>query len=156
MLIAQCNGCRIMPPSAFSVAPCEPRFAILSLWRLSGELLSLLLLQSWESCCMKWWLVAGRISCICCYDNEAEAPFWRRCSAVRPVWGGEGGEDQPWWITVFFSIPLSTTASRVSCLQPITELAVFINVLSLLASLAPMLLPQQTTAKKSTLATTDW
>lgn len=26
--------------------------------------------------------------------------FWRRHSAVPPVWGGEGGPGDPWWITV--------------------------------------------------------
>ena len=48
------------------------------------------------------WLVAGKISCICYYDSEAKAAFRKRCSAVWPVWVGEGGEDYPWWITVFF------------------------------------------------------
>ena len=50
-----------------------------------------------------------------------------------------------WMDNSFFSVLLSTTASRVSCLQPITEPAFLISLLSLLVLLAPMLLPQKTT-----------
>lgn len=47
-----------------------------------------------------------------------------------------------------FNIPLSTTAETVSCLQPKTESALLIGLISLLASLAEMLPRQQTTKVK--------
>ena len=31
--------------------------------------------QRWESYCMKWWLVVGKISCICCYDSGYRKSF---------------------------------------------------------------------------------
>lgn len=51
---------------------------------------------------------------------------------------------------------ISATTFRLSKLKPTTELAFFTGLLSPLASLAFLLLPQQTTVKKRALVTTVW
>ena len=94
-----------------------------------------------------WWHVAGKISCICPFDSRAGAACERRCSAVWPLCDGEGADHCQWWITVFFSVLLSTTDSKDSSLRPSTEPAFLISS-SLLVLLALMLLPQHTAAMK--------
>ena len=55
-----------------------------------------------------------------------------------------------------FSDLLFTTASNVSCLQPIMESDFLISLFILFMSLGPMLLPQQMAEENRALATTDW
>ena len=53
------------------------------------------------------------------------------------------------------SILFSATSSRVTSLEPTTDSAFFMSLFSLFASFALMPAPQDTTAKKMVLATTD-
>ncbi|CAB1452712.1 unnamed protein product [Pleuronectes platessa] len=55
----------------------------------------------------------------------------------------------------FTSILSSTTSSRGTSLEPTTDYAFLMSFFSLLASFALMPAPQDTTAKKMVLATTD-
>ena len=60
-----------------------------------------------EFYCKVQWPVAGKISCTCPFDSGAAAVCWRSCSAVCPVFGGEGAHHCLWWSAVYsvFSSP---------------------------------------------------
>lgn len=94
------------------------------------------------SCWRVLWFMAWMISCICCCDSGAVLICWRRSSALWPAGGREGAQGCPdgWQI-----VPCPTLCHFGKRVQFVAK-----------SSVSPILLPQQTTAKRNSLTTTDW
>lgn len=93
-------------------------------------------LSSWQ---LSWISLLGK-GCSCCLSSKC-CGGWSGLSMME---------------SSLFSDLVNTTASKVSSLQPVTESAFLISLVSMSLSPALMLLLQQTTVKQPALSTAHW